>query len=201
MEPAPPPLPAFLRCLDDLQEILHTHLQQLIGRFTGGKHSQCRKRVLHLGTEQETGGDQRVEDVCTCDVSLQAESSKQCKIPPEPKIQCTAFHDCSSSVPCSIDLWLASARGGTEGQLHLHLRPKVVVNEVVVVRSSAIRYCHSSASSRTAAATNPGPQGRDTVLPSIQKLLHSEPTSQIVAWPVSLTDLRASAQAEHGFLA
>ena len=63
MGPVPPPLPAFLRCLDDLQEILHTYLQQLIGRFTCGKHRQCLKRVLHLGTEQETGGDREMSNI------------------------------------------------------------------------------------------------------------------------------------------
>ena len=63
MGPVPPPLPAFLRRLDDLQEILHTYLQQLIGRFTCGKHRQCLKRVLHLGTEQETGGDREISNI------------------------------------------------------------------------------------------------------------------------------------------
>ena len=38
--------------------------------------------------------------------------------------------------------------------------------------------CHSSASSRTAAT---GPHGRNPVLPSIQKLLHSQLTSRIRA--------------------
>ena len=50
---------ALLIKIEDLQEILYTHLHQCIGRFTGRQHRQCRKRVLRLGTEQQAGEDQR----------------------------------------------------------------------------------------------------------------------------------------------
>ena len=106
--PAPPPLPAFLRCLDDLQEILHTHLQQLICRFTGGKRRQCRKRVLHLGTEQQAGGGG-----CLTRAEDPAQSLSRLQQPAWTfgRQQREAAHRASS----------------------LQCRPDVVVNEVVVV--------------------------------------------------------------------
>ena len=54
------------------------------------------------------------------------------------------------------NLRTAAVRGGTLGQPHAHCRLNAVLNEVVVAdtSSSAIRSCHKSASSRTAAAAN-----------------------------------------------
>ena len=75
-------------------------------------------------------------------------------------------------------------------------QPYAVAGDSKRVHLEKLGSSHSSASSRTAAAANPGPQCRDTFLPCIFKLQHSEPTSQIIAWPNSLCGCRSSAEAE-----